>query len=166
MCVATRKHMNSCTWMYSYTHKCTYHIHSIQKHTQNKSVNKTTKAFGNIPGAVWSSSLQILAIFHTTSLCSLWRFLALFPMLWISELYSLPLKEPKNNVNLRFKLMWHPTQSFGRQRLCGRKFASITHSLGSWEKSMQRSSIVKFNFCWLTNSLLNEPPPKKERGLI
>lgn len=76
MCVATREHMNSCTWMYSYTHKCTYHIHSIQKHTQNKSVNKTTKAFGNIPGAVWSSSLQILAIFHTTSLCSLWRFLS------------------------------------------------------------------------------------------
>lgn len=72
--ICVEQHMS--TW--THAHKCTathinaHTIYTLYKSTHTKtSVNKMTKAFGNITGAVWSSSLQLSAVFHTTSLCSL-----------------------------------------------------------------------------------------------
>lgn len=102
--------------MYSHTHKCTYHIHTIQKHTQNKPVNKTMKAFGNITGAVWSSSLQLSAVFHTTSLC------------WLAVKISRPLSNAMN-----FRTLQPPPGGTEEQRLmpvcasscCGTRHSSL-----------------------------------------
>lgn len=109
----TWAHELSYTWMYSHTHKCTYHIHTIQKHTQNKSVNKTTKAFGNITGAVWSSRLQLSAVFHT-SLC------------WLAVKVS----HPRSNA-MNFRTLQPPPGGTEEQRLmpfCASSWCGTRHS--------------------------------------